>query len=218
MSSSQKMSVVIADAEPASRHGVVALLKAQPDFRIAGEADTVAAARALCRREKPALLLIDPALEGGAGRALIAELPRLAKTTHAVAFVRVVDAENVTRALQAGALGCVARHEAEAELLRVLLAAGAGGRCLSPRAMEAIAGGLANGALQVAQPRLTPREDEVFALLSEGRATGQIATALGISVKTVESHLEKLKHKFRVDSVRKLRGLAAGGGGKKVES
>src|SRR3954471_16002509 len=132
MSSPKKLSVVIADAEPASRHGVTALCNAHERFRVIGASGSVRAARNLCRQLRPDLLIVDPSIDGGEGLALIKELSSLAKTTRAIAFARLADAGRIEQALRAGALGYATRQEEEVELLKVLIAVEDGKQHLSP--------------------------------------------------------------------------------------
>jgi DNA-binding NarL/FixJ family response regulator len=215
MSSPKKMSVVIADAEPASRHGLITLCNAHERFYVVGESGSIRMVRELCRRLHPDLLIVDPAIDGGEGLALIKELPRLAKTTRAMAFARQADAGHIEQALRAGALGYSTRQEEEAVLMKVLLAMADGKSHLSPRAMEVVMHGLSKGTVRVANDalaRLSLRERQIFALLGEGLATREIAAKCGVSIKTVESHLEHLKVKLALRSGMELRKAAAGAG------
>lgn len=212
MPSPKKLSVLIVDAEPASRHGLTVLCNAQERLRVAGEAGTTRMARDLCRQLQPDLLIIDPAIDGGEGLALIKELSRLSKATHAVAFSRLADAGRIEEAFRAGARGYVTRSEEEAELLNVLLAVQNGKQHLSPRAMEVVARGLSNGTVRVSDDALavlSVRERQIFALLGSGLATREIAAKCGVSVKTVESHVEHLKLKLALKSMPELRKAAA---------
>ncbi len=143
---------------------------------------------------------------------MIKELPRLAKTIRAVAFARLADAGRIEQALRAGALGYATRQEEEAELLKVLLAVEDGKRHLSPRAIEAVPRGLTDGTVRVSEDALavlSVRERQVFALLGAGLATREIAVKCGVSIKTVESHMEHLKLKLSLRSMPELRKAAA---------
>ena len=94
----------------------------------------------------------------------------------------------------------------------VMLAMEDGKPHLTPRAMEAIAHGLSNGAVHVsgdALERLSIRERQVFALLGAGLATRDVAAKCGVSIKTVESHLEHIKVKLHLKSGTQLRKAAA---------
>jgi DNA-binding NarL/FixJ family response regulator len=212
MPSPKKISVVIADAEPASRHGLISLCNAHERLRVVGDSGSVGMARELCQRLHPDLLIVDPAIDGGEGLALIKELPRLARRTRAVAFARQTDAGHIEQALRAGALGYATRQEEESELMKVMLAMEDGKSHLSPRAMEAITHGLSNGVVRVsggALARLSMRERQVFALLGAGMATRDVAATCGVSIKTAESHLEHIKVKLHLKSGTELRKAAA---------
>ena len=209
---SKKLTVVVADPEPTCRHGVVALCNSHMRFRVVGESRTVHETRTVCHKQRPNLLIIDPMLDGGEGIGLIQELLRWSKELRAVVFTRHRDAVSVQRALFAGACGYVTRLDEEVDLLRILLAVEDGKPHLSPMAAQGIATGLATGAVAVpgdALTRLSPREHQVFALLGLGRKTQEVATQLGVSIKTVESHMEHLKEKLNIRSGPALRKLAA---------
>ena len=212
MSSPKKLSVIVADAEHTCRYGVVALCRSHERFRVVGQSASLRETRVLCREARPNLLIIDPTLDGGEGVGLIRELAHGAKGTRSVVFTRRADAVSVQRALMAGARGYVTRLDEGADLLKVLLAVDDGKPHLSPLAAEAIAKGLANGAVAVpgdALARLSEREHHIFALLGLGRTTREIATQLGVSIKTIESHMEHLKVKLDVRSGAALRQVAA---------
>ena len=209
--SPKKLSLVVTDIEHTCRRGVIALCNSHSRLRVVGEARSVIETRALCRRLQPDLLLIDPGIEAEGGLAFIKEMRCASGALRIVAFARATDAATVQRAIRAGAHGFVSRLDEGEELLKVLLAVSDGRIQLSPLAAAGVFDGLANGAVAVAGEvgRLSNRERQVFALIGEGRKTQEVATLLGVSVKTVESHLEHMKVKLGVRSGAALRRMAA---------
>ena len=146
MYSPKKAAVIVADPEPVSRLGLVALFNAQAGLRVVAEAESVAQVRALCQKWRPELLVIDPALDVGEGMAFLRELPRCSAGTRAVAFTGRVDAASVQAAIQAGACGFVARRDPAAALVAAVLAALRGERHLGPRVEALLLDGMAHGA------------------------------------------------------------------------
>jgi DNA-binding NarL/FixJ family response regulator len=129
----------------------------------------------------------------------------------------------VQRALQAGARGYVTRADSAEALLEALLAVLAGERHVSPRVANVLLDTLACGGVDVRNSEaaaLSDRELEVFRLLGEGLGTRSVAERLCLSVKTVETHRERIKEKLRLPNGTELqrRAVLYHGTGKQIES
>ena len=105
--------------------------------------------------------------------------------------------EYVVKALQMGARGYVVKSQAGAELVRAIEAAAAGRTYLSPGISHTLADAVTSG-IEVGLDPLTAREREVLQLISEGSTTKEVATALGISVKTAGTHRTSIMRKLGV--------------------
>jgi DNA-binding NarL/FixJ family response regulator len=102
--------------------------------------------------------------------------------------------EYVQRALQAGARGYVLKDASADELLAAIEAVRAGGTFLSPSVTRRMF------RAQAPKPLLTPRESEILSALARGESSKQIARALDLSVRTVETHRQNIKRKLELDT------------------
>jgi len=215
-----KTRILILEEHPLLRHGVRDYLNSQPDMIVCGEADNIRDARNKLAECKPHLLLI--ALRLGTGdslefvKALKAEQPALLILVYS-AFEEAIFAE---RALRAGAEGYMMKSAPAEELLTAIREILSGNIYVSRDvAMRAFKKSLESRAeARSARPtigieRLSDREMHIFNLLGSGLRNRQIALSLNLSVKTIETHRENIKHKLGLHSSRELVELA----GKYVE-
>ena len=202
------MSVLIVDAEPASRYGLANVLKEHRIFSLCGEAGTLAEARRLCAEQKPRLVIVDVAMNGGEGFVFVREVARLAKGARVVAFTALVDGLSVQRALQAGAFSYVWRRDSLGLISMALRAAAEDEVYLSPGVEKVLVREIASGRMAVTNGKgrvLSERERQVFDLVGKGCATRDVASTLSVSVKTIESHLLHIREKLNVCSLADLR-------------
>jgi DNA-binding NarL/FixJ family response regulator len=184
--------VVVADDHGVLRDGLAGLIAAQPDLELVGAAANGAEAVELCRSAVPDVVLMDlemPVLDGiDATRAILAELP----ATVVLVLTSFSDRRRITGALDAGAVGYLLKDASADEVVRGIRTAAEGGSPLDPRAARSLLE--AKGAPDPLAG-ISPREREVLALLLDGLPNKLIARRLGISEKTVKSHLTSI---FRV--------------------
>ena len=197
----KKSSVMVADAEPLARRGLVDLLQENSQLEVCAEVECLGEVRELCARLRPAVLVMDPAQEDGF--TLIKDLPRWSTGTRVVVLTSLEDSESVQRAFQLGVYAYLTRRDALVAVLNAIVGAVAGEQNLGPRAQRILLGELARGGVQL-QPselaRLTHRERDVFRRIGAGQATRMIAEELRMSVKTVETHRHRIKEKLGVTS------------------
>lgn len=192
------MRVVLADDHALVRAGIRALLERIPGLEVVGEADDGAAALELAKHTGAELLLADIAMRplGGLETAARAatELPSmkvLILSMHAIE-------EYVLRALRAGAAGYLLKDSASSELERAIETVQRGQVYLSPAISRTVIDVYAGRA--TVQP-LTPRQLEVLTLIAEGKSVKEIALALDLSVKTVETHRAQLMDRLGIHDV-----------------
>jgi DNA-binding NarL/FixJ family response regulator len=185
--------VVIADDHAVVRDGLRSLIDAQPGLQVVGEAaDGDAAWRHACALA-PDVLLLDLSMPGVGGvdaaERIAADCPKV----RVLALTMHEERGYVTRLLRAGAAGYVLKRTASAELVRAIRTVAAGGTYVDPSLAGALlAGPTARdgrwaGRAAGAQA-LSAREAEVLRLVARGHTNKEVAAALEISVKTVESH------------------------------
>ena len=193
--------VLIVDDHPIVRQGLRRMIEPEPDLVVCGEVQTEREARAAIRALAPDVVIVDISLAQGDGLELVRDvhaqrpdLPMLVLSMHD----ELIYAE---RLLAAGASGYIMKQAASDQLLIALRQVLAGGRYLSEALDQALAraerGG---GAVVGADPidRLSNRELQVLSLIGRGQSSREAAEALGLSVKTVETHRQSLKRKLNL--------------------
>lgn len=179
--------VAVVDDHPVVRDGTAALLAAEPGLEIVGTASTLADAAELMALTAIDVLLLDIRLGADSGLTLLAG--ERAGPRPAVVVVTAYDyPQYAEAALRLGAAGFVLKTAPVRELVDAIERAAAGGLAFGVRPRAASA------------PRLSGRELDVVRLVVDGRSNDEIAGALGIGAKTVETHLGRLFERFGVAS------------------
>ena len=190
--------VAIADDQPLVRMGLRALIEAEDDLELAGEAEDGAAIIALTARLRPDVVLMDIRMPGTDGlqalRAITAD-PALAAVRVVVLTTFELD-EYVFEALSSGASGFLIKDSDPAEFLRAIRLAATGGSLLSPSVTTRVISAFAGGAGRRRRPHprlgeLTEREREVLALVGEGLNNDEIAERLVVSPATSRTHVSR---------------------------
>jgi|YNPNPStandDraft_1061719.scaffolds.fasta_scaffold20081_3 two-component system response regulator NreC len=206
----KKIRVLLADDHAVLRAGLRALLNAQPDIEVVGEAGDGAQAVQLARALTPDIALLDISMPGLDGLAAVQQIRRLCSSTRVVVLTMHEEEGFLRQVLDAGGTGYVLKRAAETELLTAIRAAYRGEAFVDPAMTRSLIQGYLGQEDTFGQPpadaELSPRETEVLALIAAGYSNQQIAEKLVISVKTVETHkahiMEKLGARSRVDLVR----------------
>jgi DNA-binding NarL/FixJ family response regulator len=194
---------MLADDHVVVRQGLCALLNADGQFRIVGEARDGREGVEMALRLRPDVILMDiamPLLNGlEATRQILAANP--------AAKIVVLSAHSeemyVERLLAAGAVGFLEKQTSADDLGDAIRAVARGAVFVSPGLAKRITrtedrSRDRNGRIKTDGNRLTAREGEVLQLIAEGKANKQVAATLGISIKTVEKHRQQLMDKLNI--------------------
>jgi DNA-binding NarL/FixJ family response regulator len=189
--------VLLADDQALVRAGFRALLDAQDDITVVGEASDGEEAVRLAVRERPDVVLMDirmPGTDGLVATRRIAGDERLAGAKVVILTTFDLD-EYVFEAIRAGANGFLVKDTEPTELLRAVRAVVAGDALLSPRVTRRLIEEFATRAKQPAPAPavevLTEREREVVGLVAEGLSNDEIAARLFMSAATARTHVSR---------------------------
>ena len=197
------LTILLCDDHALFREGLAALLARQPGMRVIAQAEDGDEAVRLAGELKPDLAVLDVAMPGMSGVDAAAQIRDVSAQTRIIALSMYGDAHYRQRMLDAGAGAYVLKNDASAELLAAVDSVLRGETYLSPTLRDRAAP-QPQRSVDIDMNRLSPREHEVFRLLALGRRTKDIADALGISVKTVETHRSRLMLKLGVDNLAEL--------------
>jgi two-component system, NarL family, response regulator NreC len=193
------MTVVLVDDHNVVRHGIKALLEAESDITVLGEAGTGVDAAQMVQQLRPDVLIVDLMLSDMSGLAVIRQARKKSPKTACVILSMYGNDCYVVEALQAGAKAYVLKDSSPEELLRAVREAAAGHRYLAPpisdRAIEAY---LVRSEESKLDPydMLSTREREVLHLAAQGLTSTETANKLCISPRTVEVHRARVMQKL----------------------
>ncbi len=198
----QAIRVLLVEDHPAVREGLVLLL-AREGITVCAEADSRAQALGVLQHAAPHIALVDLSLAAESGLDLMPELrtreiPVLVYSMHE-------DGDYVRRALAAGARGYVTKREMHRVLTQAIREVAAGRQFLGPRAAAALAADLARSGARDADRDLSDQERRAYHLLGEGCTIPEIAAAMHISPRTLESYCHRIMEKMDLTGMSALR-------------
>ncbi len=201
--------IFIADDHEVVRKGLISLLEAQPGWEVCGEAGDGREAVEKASELKPDITILDigmPSLNGLEATRQILKVNPDAK----ILVLTLHDSDSVVReVLNAGARGFLLKSDAARDLVAAAEALRRDKTYFTSKVAAMVLegylkGGVAPSPTQVTRNRLTPREREIVQLLAEGKSTKEVAVALGLSVKTAETHRSNIMRKLQIHSVSDL--------------
>lgn len=202
--------ILLADDHEVVRRGLCALLRAQPDWEVCGEASNGREAVEKAIKLKPEVVILDigmPSLNGlEATRQILKAIPQTK-----VLILTLHDSDQIVQeVLNAGARGFLLKSDAARDLVAAVEALRRDKIYFTPK----VASMVLDGYLRRNTPgepietngrsRLTPREREIVQLLAEGKSSKEVAVVLGLSVKTAETHRSNIMRKLELHSVSDL--------------
>ncbi|MDA1360451.1 response regulator transcription factor [Glycomyces luteolus] len=181
--------LLLVDDHPVVRRGLRGYLELEPDFTVVGEAGDGEEALRAIEEHHPDVVLLDLKMPGLDGQGVLERLGATGGAPRVLVLTSATDAERVPNAITAGAAGFVYKDIDPDALASAIRTVHAGQLLLSPVAMR----GLMSGNISApSAPSLTPRESQVLGLIAKGQTNRQIARALGVSEKTVKTHVTNL--------------------------
>ena len=197
------MRILLADDHGLVRAGIRSLLEKVPGIEVVGEASNGRETLELIKAELPNLVLMDITMPDLGG---LEALPRIIKNFPSIKVVILsahATEEFVSRALRSGAAGYMLKDAATVELELGIKSVAQGRTYLSPSISRTIVNSYLQRMADELSPleQLTSRQREILQLIAEGKNTKEIASLLGISVKTVESHRLQLMSRLDIHEV-----------------
>ncbi len=193
--------ILIVDDHPIFRAGLRNIIELEDKLKVCGEAGTVAEALEAFRKQKPDFVIVDLNLAEGSGLDLIRRLRCSSRLTKVLVTSMHNELLFAERTMRAGADGYISKDDAPSSLINAIYEILTAGFYISPGLSSHIAKrhmlGIAD---REGSPEkvLSDRELEVFTLIGKGKPTREIAKNLNLSVKTVDTHKEHIKHKLGI--------------------
>ncbi|ESQ09289.1 MAG TPA: DNA-binding response regulator [Chromatiaceae bacterium] len=183
--------ILLIDDLQLTYEGVAAVLAQAPEFKLLEHLADPSKAVQVASLHKPDLALVDICMPKVNGLEVTAKLTQAVPSCRIIALSAYDDNYLVDKMIEAGARGYVLKSQAGAELLIAIRTVLDGGSYL-----QAVSAGRSGGD----KGPLSPREQELLRLIAAAKGTAEIATLLGISVKTVETYRRRIMHKLGVDN------------------
>ncbi|RIK91081.1 MAG: DNA-binding response regulator [Burkholderiales bacterium] len=196
------ITVVLADDHSIVRDGLRALLDADSDIRVIGDAANGREAVRLARQLLPDVMIMDiamPEMNGIEATQLIREA---SPSTQVLILSMHSTTEHIVRALNAGARGYLLKDSAGTEIADAVRAVHAKRRYLSQKISSTVLDGCASGRRRTTPlERLNSREREILQLVSEGKSSAEAAAVLFLSPKTVDAYRSRMMQKLEIDDL-----------------
>ncbi len=200
------ITIMLADDHTLLRQGLRRILDVEPDLEVVAEAGSGLDAIEVARQHRPDVAVVDIAMKGLNGIEAASQMLRSNPKLSVLILSMHADRRYVIRALKAGASGYLLKDSVESELLQAIRAVHAGKHFFSPAIAEIVgdASRMSGESIEDPYERLTERERHVHQLLAEGNSNKEIASRLGLSLHTVETHRSHIMDKLGVHSMAEL--------------
>jgi two-component system, NarL family, response regulator NreC len=194
--------ILLADDHGVLRAGLRSLLNAEPDMDVIGEAADGNEALRLAEKLRPDVMLLDINMPGPTGIDVTQELKRSQPQIAVLILTVHEDYSLLQEAVRVGAAGYIIKRAVESELINAIHSVASGDLYVHPAMTRALLQDLPSAESQAAGSlkMLTRREIEVLRLIAQGNTNRQIADALCLSVRTVESHRSNIMGKLALNT------------------
>ena len=203
-----RIQVLLADDHAVVRKGLRFLLERDENIEVVGEAANGRETVELFQKLKPGVVIIDIGMPQLNGIDATAHIVRIVPSTGVIILSMHSDESYIVRALSAGAKGYLLKDSAEEDVLRAVQTVSQGRPFFSPQIVQTLLEDyvrhLQQRGLQDSYDLLTEREKQILQLLAEGKSNKEVATALELSVYTVERHRTNLMQKLNLHNTAEI--------------
>lgn len=207
-----EINVLIADGKKLFREGLCLVLERQAGIKVVGEADDVRDVPRLVNSLSIHVVILDLTSPRAGDLEMIRAIVRANRTVRVVVLGHTPTPEHVQDLVKAGASGCLSRESAGAELVAAVVKVNAQGVYLSPALADRVVTRYMQPTAKHPRRALAPREREVLRGIAAGLCTKEIALAMGVSSKTIETHRRRIMQKLDRHSVAELTKYAIANG------
>jgi DNA-binding NarL/FixJ family response regulator len=200
-----KINVLLVEGRRVLREGLCLLLEKHADIKCVGEADEADAAVKLVRALSPHVVILNVLAPSRASTESIRSIAAARPATRVLVLTLHPDPAFIKEMLQAGAAGCLTKECASEEMVTAIRAVAAKQIYLSPKITDAVVAGYVLPPKGTRRDQgLSIRERDILRRIADGETTKEIARALGVSSKTVETHRRRMMQKLGLHSVAEL--------------
>ncbi len=204
------LQILVADDHDLMRRGLRAMLEAHPGWEICGEAHTGTEAVAKVQELKPQVAILDISMPEMDGLEAARQIRKNSPKTEILVLSMHYSDQLIRDVLEAGIRGYVIKSDSDRDLVLAVEALANHKPFFTPHATELMLTNLGTSAAafgngnEALKDRLTSREREIIRLISEGNSSKEVASTLGISVKTADTHRANIMRKLQVHTVSDL--------------
>ena len=200
----EKLKILIVDDHKIVREGLRMILERESDIEVVAEAENGRTALSLAEKFSPDLVLLDISMPDLNGIEVVQQLLQRRSNLPILILSMCAEKEFVIEAFSAGAKGYLLKDCAATDLVVAIRSIFAGGIYLGQKAAELIVQEYIHPGFEPeagTKNRLSPRETEILRFIANGKNTKEIAYALDLSTKTIETHRQNLMKKLNIHSI-----------------
>jgi DNA-binding NarL/FixJ family response regulator len=201
------VSVLIADDHEIVRRGLRALIQEQPEWQVVAEAIDGREAVAKAEEFKPDVAILDITMPSLNGLEATRQIAKLSPRTKVLILSIHESDQLIHKLLGAGARGYILKADASRDLIKAVKALLANKTFFTPKVAQKVKDGHLDKAPKASEEEFSPltgRQREVLQLLAEGKSSKEVASILGITFKTAETHRSNLMRRLNCHSVAEL--------------
>jgi DNA-binding NarL/FixJ family response regulator len=204
-----KLRILVADDHDLMRLGVKTRLLSHPGWEVCGEAQTGREAVAKSEELKPDVVILDIGMPGLNGLEAARRIRKVSANTEILILSVDYSDQLIREIVKAGVRGYIVKSDSDRDLIIAVEALANHKPFFTPRVTEVILGRFNSGepikeVPDLISERLTAREREIIQIIAEGKSSKEVASLLGISVKTAETHRANVMRKLEIHSVTEL--------------